>query len=715
METNNQQNQQKNANMSYGGYTSSTSPSPYGGLNFGNNSFGSKPADTNASAAVDDSSPLREVPLFQSVRIRVGMKIISTTMHTLQQCPTSVLAQLFSPPFPLYDDLEEIHRYPHEYVSEEPFLQIIDCLRSGEWVPCRATHEREELLRAVATLSLEGLPDVPLAADHNVAISEGGTALFYHQAVGTENLKELKKNMREREEQLQKFNQKKIEVAKAKKALDAAEDSYSKVHAVALQYRGAADEARRKMDEFEARKKNVGERLEAARKKFVQTEQDGKPLMDENDEVQRAARKAKFAHVQQMELTEAAEAAAKAAEQPQPNGADPIKDEILEEAAQKARELTEHAKKLADEKAAIAAEFSTRVESVAKEIAAAKSEIEQAQREKEELDSVVRSTGGSNYNGNSNSTNITLYTTEQIEERNKLADEAEEGARPLREKRDQLLAAYDDLVKTCESLKPKAPEEEDAAKRRQQELLEENIFIEEPHPESIVPFGTPRIIPRQVRKLGLKGYQVRGEFRGDIEVNPPPPARLPLTLFFGADAAAGAAGGGGVSHRLGGGFGGFGGNPAVRRGGFGHRTIGGGGATTGTQKSTTRTSSNDTRVASPSQQQQPQLQPHAGSNNIGNYYNNTINNNNQSAAAYNQSEVSTTNQVDPANRNSVVVPFSGIRGQSFCDTTTVMMEKELERLDFLMMLAYESPNGGDFFRQKKPVGALQELIDSCTL
>jgi hypothetical protein len=43
------------------------------------------------------------------------------------------------------------------------------------------------------------------------------------------------------------------------------------------------------------------------------------------------------------------------------------------------------------------------------------------------------------------------------------------------------------------------------------------------------------------------------------------------------------------------------------------------------------------------------------------------------------------------------------------------MEKELERLDYLMMLAYESPNGGDFLRQKKPMGPLQELIDTCVL
>jgi hypothetical protein len=59
-----------------------------------------------------------------------------------------------------------------------------------------------------------------------------------------------------------------------------------------------------------------------------------------------------------------------------------------------------------------------------------------------------------------------------------------------------------------------------------------------------------------------------------------------------------------------------------------------------------------------------------------------------------------------------VAPFSGTRSQAFCDTTTVLLEKEGERLDHLMVLAYEAPTG-DFFRQKKPTGLLQDLIDAC--
>ena len=72
--------------MSYGGYQS--------GSSYGSHSFNNNNNNQNQQQLQHHDSPLREVPLFQSVRIRVGMKIIYTTMHTLQQSPTSVLTQL---------------------------------------------------------------------------------------------------------------------------------------------------------------------------------------------------------------------------------------------------------------------------------------------------------------------------------------------------------------------------------------------------------------------------------------------------------------------------------------------------------------------------------------------------------------------------------------------------------------------------------------------
>lgn len=619
------------------------------------------------------------------------MKIICTTMHTLQQSPTSVLAQLFSPPFPLYDDLEEIHRFPHEYVSEDAFLQIIDCLRSGEWVPCRTTDQREELIRAVAVLSIEDLPDIPLAADHSVLIAEGGTGLYYQHAVATENMKDLRRKMNDREERSIKYNGKRVEVAKAKKAFDAAEDSYNKSKSVSDQYRNAADELIRKKEESENRQKRLIDNLEKARKDFEELEEKLRPLTEENENKQREARKAKFSHVQQRELSDAAEEIAKAAEQPQPNGADPIKDETLEAAAAQAREVTEAAKKISDEKAAIAARSHVDYEEAARSMGPFAVALQVAVQESEDFAASQASEQGNN--------NTSVVSQEQIDERVKLADEAEEGTRPLKEARDQLRKAFDDVSQVCDSLKPKSPDEEDSESRKQQELLEEKIFIEEPHPQSIVPAGAIRIIPRQVRKLGLKGYQIRGEFRGDIDVFPPAASQVPQAQsFFGAGAVGGGGGGGGVgavgSPR---GFGGFGGNAAIRKGGFGHRTIG------APASKSHRTGSNDARSQP---QQQPPLATTTTTNNINN-------NNYHSNPNYNNSDLASTNQA--GGNGGAIVPFSGVRGLAFCDSTTVIMEKELERLDYLMMLAYESPNGGDFFRQKKPVGALQELIDSCVL
>jgi hypothetical protein len=71
--------------------------------------------------------------------VRVATVSFTTTLETLCQFPTSQLTLLFSPPFPLYDPLTDVHNMPPGLIPDpKTFEFILDFLRTLTWLPMTA-------------------------------------------------------------------------------------------------------------------------------------------------------------------------------------------------------------------------------------------------------------------------------------------------------------------------------------------------------------------------------------------------------------------------------------------------------------------------------------------------------------------------------------------------------------------------------------------------
>lgn len=80
---------------------------------------------------------------WRPVRIQVGESDFETTPATLFRYRDSLLAEMFSSPFPLYDTEKEVHVLPLSICTDKAFEVILDFLRTDEWLICDRRTWRE--------------------------------------------------------------------------------------------------------------------------------------------------------------------------------------------------------------------------------------------------------------------------------------------------------------------------------------------------------------------------------------------------------------------------------------------------------------------------------------------------------------------------------------------------------------------------------------------
>ena len=96
------------------------------------------------------------------VHVRVGSERFVTSLGTLCQQPGSLLAALFTDPFPLQDSFTGEHVLPLDIVTGAAFALILDRLRSGEWLPIQHQDTLGEIKAGCQNLGLRLL--LPTAA-----------------------------------------------------------------------------------------------------------------------------------------------------------------------------------------------------------------------------------------------------------------------------------------------------------------------------------------------------------------------------------------------------------------------------------------------------------------------------------------------------------------------------------------------------------------------
>lgn len=92
--------------------------------------------------------------MWQPIVIVVGGKTFETTQSTLTKFPDSLLAALFTPPFPLVDRETNTHRIPATMCTATAWFRILEFLRIDEWLPCTEIDDFEELLKVADTFGL---------------------------------------------------------------------------------------------------------------------------------------------------------------------------------------------------------------------------------------------------------------------------------------------------------------------------------------------------------------------------------------------------------------------------------------------------------------------------------------------------------------------------------------------------------------------------------
>jgi hypothetical protein len=108
------------------------------------------------------------------VHVRVGSERFVTSLATLCQQPGSLLAALFTDPFPLQDEFSGEHVIPLEVTSGAAFAFILDYLRSGEWLPIT---DRDTLAEVRAACQALGLRIPTLPSEPATPLDAAGTAI----------------------------------------------------------------------------------------------------------------------------------------------------------------------------------------------------------------------------------------------------------------------------------------------------------------------------------------------------------------------------------------------------------------------------------------------------------------------------------------------------------------------------------------------------------
>ena len=88
------------------------------------------------------------------VHVRVGAERFVTSLGTLCQQPGSLLAALFTEPFPLQDEFTGEHVISLDVISAPAFAIVLDYLRSGDWLPVLDRETLEEVRRGCQNLGL---------------------------------------------------------------------------------------------------------------------------------------------------------------------------------------------------------------------------------------------------------------------------------------------------------------------------------------------------------------------------------------------------------------------------------------------------------------------------------------------------------------------------------------------------------------------------------
>src|SRR5687767_2284294 len=87
---------------------------------------------------------------WKTTLIRVGTQTFYTTMEAVTQFENTLLTELFSPPFPIYDQTQDVHVLPPALVDAETFAVILDFLRCGTWQPMRSDRQHQVVCAALA-------------------------------------------------------------------------------------------------------------------------------------------------------------------------------------------------------------------------------------------------------------------------------------------------------------------------------------------------------------------------------------------------------------------------------------------------------------------------------------------------------------------------------------------------------------------------------------
>ena len=121
----------------------------------------------NSSTALDFALPTMGEGEWKATIVRVGERLFFTSVETLTQYPGSMLAVLFSPPYPLLQEddpvsrKESVHVLPQTLAQPDTFGIVMDFLRCGEWMPMRSESQYDSVCATCKVLGIPSLPAPP--------------------------------------------------------------------------------------------------------------------------------------------------------------------------------------------------------------------------------------------------------------------------------------------------------------------------------------------------------------------------------------------------------------------------------------------------------------------------------------------------------------------------------------------------------------------------